>query len=170
MSGTLAPLLVSQANNLSISASGSVRFGGEDGRAQETALPGDMFTVNEHKPRALVVDDAPDIVEMLGMLLRHSGYTVVTASSASDALSVAQGALFDVVVSDIGMPGMNGYELAEALRSLPDYVSVPMVALTGFSMYADRERAIKAGFNAFLTKPVNPTALVELIEQLRGRE
>jgi two-component system CheB/CheR fusion protein len=161
---------VSQANDLSISAASSVWFGGDDRRAQDAALSGDTFTVNEHQPRALVVDDAPDIVEMLGMLLRHSGYTVVTASSAPDALSAAQGTLFDVVVSDIGMPGMNGYELAEALRSLPDYVTVPMVALTGFSMYADRERALQAGFNAFLTKPVNPTALVEIIERLRGRE
>ena len=171
MSGTLAPRPVSQANGLPVSLSSGVWFGGEGGRGADRSLSDATLTESEHKPRALIVDDAPDIVEMLGLLLRRAGYTVVTASSAPDALSAAQeGELFDVVVSDIGMPGMTGYELAEALRALPDYGSVPMVALTGFAMYADRERALESGFNAFLTKPVNPTTLVELIEQLRGRE
>jgi two-component system CheB/CheR fusion protein len=105
---------------------------------------------------------------MLAMLLRQSGYEVTTASSAPAALNVAQeGGLFDVVVSDIGMPGMNGYDLAEALRALPDYSGVPMIALTGFAMYADRKRALEAGFNAFLAKPIDPPALIELIERLR---
>jgi CheY-like chemotaxis protein len=171
MSGTLAPPPVSQASGFPVFVSSGVWFGGEGGHGADKSLSEATLTVNEHKPRALIVDDAPDIVEMLGLLMRRAGYTVVTASSAPDALKVAQeDVLFDVVVSDIGMPGMTGYELAEALRALPDYVSVPMVALTGFAMYADRERALEAGFNAFLTKPVNPTTLVELIEQLRGRE
>jgi two-component system CheB/CheR fusion protein len=170
MSGTLAPLPVSISNHLPIWASSGVWFGGTGGSRHDAALAGDTTKVNEQSPRALVVDDAPDVVEMLAMLLRHSGYTVTTASSAPDALTAAQEGLFDVVVSDIGMPGMNGYELAEALRALPDYVGVPMVALTGFSMYADRERALASGFNAFLTKPIDPTALIELIARLRGRE
>jgi CheY-like chemotaxis protein len=167
MLGTLAPRPVSQANIFPISAVSSVWFGGQEGRAPDTALSDRALEVKEQTPRALVVDDAPDVVEMLAMLLRRSGYEVVTASSAPDALSAAQGGLFDVVVSDIGMPGMNGYELAEALRQLPDYMAVPMVALTGFAMYEDRKRALEAGFNAFLTKPIDPTALVELIQRLR---
>jgi two-component system CheB/CheR fusion protein len=158
---------VSQANIFPISAVTKVWFGGEDGRQPDAALSDGTLEVEEQTRRALVVDDAPDVVEMLAILLRRSGYDVVTASSAPDALSAAQGGLFDVVVSDIGMPGMNGYELAEALRELPNYVAVPMIALTGFAMYADRKRALEAGFNAFLTKPINPTALVELIERLR---
>jgi CheY-like chemotaxis protein len=142
-------------------------FGGEAESTPGTPLADDTFGVGERKPRALIVDDAPDVVEMLAMLLRHSGYEVTTASSAPDALDAAQGGLFDVIVSDIGMPGMNGYDLAEALRALPDYGAVPMIALTGFAMYADRERALQAGFNAFLAKPINPPALIELIERLR---
>lgn len=170
MSGTLAPLPMSQANIFPMRASSSVWFGGGSGQAHEKALSDQTFKVKEHMPRALVVDDAPDVVEMLAMLLRRSGYEVVAASSAPDALNAAQDGLFDVVVSDIGMPGMDGYELALALRALPDYASVPMIALTGFAMYADRDRALAAGFNAFLTKPINPMVLVELIESLRGRE
>ena len=120
------------------------------------------------KPRALVVDDAPDVTEMLAMLLRYAGYSVVTVFSARDALETARHEHFDVVVSDIGMPEMDGYELARALRTLDDYQAVPMVAVTGFAMYDDRDRALESGFDAFLTKPINPMDLIDLIKRLRG--
>ena len=122
----------------------------------------------EFEPRltfgaALVVDDNPDITEMLAAVLRHSGYTVSTADSGTGALSAALSKQFDVVVSDIGMPGMNGYELAEALRSFPQYRSARMVAVTGFAMYDDRERALEAGFDTHLSKPIDPAALTQAI-------
>ncbi|HVF86424.1 MAG TPA: response regulator [Pyrinomonadaceae bacterium] len=120
------------------------------------------------KPRVLVVDDAPDVTEMIALLLNYSGYDAVTFFCAPDALDAARGEHFDVIVSDIGMPGMTGYELAVALRALPDYASVPMVAVTGFAMYDDRERALESGFNAFLTKPINPMDLIDVIKNLRS--
>jgi two-component system CheB/CheR fusion protein len=116
--------------------------------------------------RALVVDDAPDVTEMIALFLRHAGYDVVVAFSAPEALEAAQFGKFDVVVSDIGMPQMNGYELAEALRAMPEYDSIPIIAVTGFSMYSDHGRAIQAGFNAHLTKPINPTTLLDTIRSL----
>ena len=119
------------------------------------------------KPRALVVDDAPDVTEMLAMLLRFAGYDVVTVFCAPDAYDTACSEHFDVVVSDIGMPGMNGYELAERLRALPDYNPVPLIAVTGFAMYDDRDRALESGFNAFLTKPINPSDLINLVKRLQ---
>jgi two-component system CheB/CheR fusion protein len=168
MSGTLAPLAVSQATACSIPAAiGRLWFGDEAGSTPVEPLTGDISGTTERKPRALIVDDAPDVVEMLAMLLRHSGYEVTTASSAPAALNAAQDGSFDVVVSDIGMPGMSGYDLAAALRALPEYAVVPLIALTGFAMYGDRDRALAAGFNAFLAKPINPPALIELIERLR---
>jgi CheY-like chemotaxis protein len=115
---------------------------------------------------ALVVDDVCDVTEMLSVLLTHAGYEVVTASSAQDALDFAREHHFDVIISDIGMPDMNGYELAEALRSLPGYETVPMVAVTGYSMYNDRSRSRMAGFNEHVTKPIDPRAFLDLIEQL----
>lgn len=121
----------------------------------------------ERKPRALVVDDAPDVTEMLALFLQHAGYEPVMAFNAIEALNAARTGEFDVVVSDIGMPGMNGYELATALRELPSYRTVPMIAVTGFSQYDDRGRALESGFNAHLTKPINPMSLLKLIEQLR---
>lgn len=115
---------------------------------------------------ALVVDDVADVTEMLAVVLTHAGYNVVTAGSAPAALKAAQERQFDVIISDIGMPDMNGYQLAREVRQLPGYESVPMVAVTGYSMFDDKERSSKAGFNAHMTKPIDPRALLDLIDQL----
>jgi CheY-like chemotaxis protein len=114
----------------------------------------------------LVVDDVADVTEMLAVLLTHAGYEVKTASSAAAAIDIARHDQFDVIISDIGMPQMNGYELARELRGLPGYEAVPMVALTGYSKFDDRQRSLDAGFNAHLTKPIEPRELLDLIEQL----
>ncbi len=118
------------------------------------------------KRRALVVDDVPDVTDMLSVLLTHAGYEVVTASSAPAAIAATNESQFDVIISDIGMPGMNGYELAQAVRQVPGYEIVPMVAVTGFSKFDDRQRSLDAGFNAHLTKPIEPRELLDLIERL----
>lgn len=115
---------------------------------------------------ALVVDDVADVTEMLAVVLTHAGYSVVTAASAPAALKAARERQFDVIISDIGMPEMNGYQLAREMRTLPGYETVPMVAVTGYSMFDDKERSTKAGFNAHMTKPIDPRALLDLIEQL----
>src|SRR5262245_42411652 len=81
---------------------------------------------------ALVVDDVSDVTEMLSVLLTHAGYQVVTASSARAALEAVHKQHFDVIISDIGMPEMNGYQLAREIRLLPDYADVPMIAVTGY--------------------------------------
>lgn len=123
------------------------------------------------KPRtarllALVVDDNPDITSMLEAVLRHAGYDVATAHSAPDALEAALAKRFDVVISDIGMPGMNGYELARALRAVPGYSATPMLAVTGYAMYDDRDRAVEAGFNSHLSKPIDPVDLTQAIHRI----
>jgi len=115
---------------------------------------------------ALVVDDVSDVTEMLSVLLTHAGYDVVSASSARAALEAVHRQHFDVIISDIGMPEMNGYQLAREIRQLPDYATVPMVAVTGYSMFDDKQRSLSAGFSAHLTKPIDPKVLLDLIEQL----
>ena len=121
---------------------------------------------SEKQHWALVVDDVSDVREMLSVLLTHAGYEVSEASCAQDAIALAREHHFDVIISDIGMPEMNGYELAEALRSLPGYEAVPMIAVTGYSMFDDRNRSLNAGFNEHVTKPIDPRAFLDLIEQL----
>ena len=125
-----------------------------------------QFELQECLGTALVVDDNPDITDMLAAVLRHAGYTVSSAHSAPDALTLAVERHFDVIVSDIGMPGMTGHELARALRAMPEYRSVPMVAVTGFDMYDDRERSAEAGFSAHLSKPIDPLALTQAIRNI----
>ena len=125
------------------------------------------YRLQTSKGRALVVDDSEDIAEMLAMVLRYEGYDTTTAYSAQDALTAAFSQHFDVIISDIGMPGMNGYELARTLRATPEYQSVRMVAVTGFAMYDDKERAIEAGFNDHLSKPIDPGTLRRAILGIR---
>ncbi len=131
--------------------------------APEVPQPEPAFNLRTVRRHALVVDDNPDITAMLAAVLRHAGYDVSTAHSAPDALEAARAEHFDVVISDIGMPGMNGYELAQALRALPEYNATPMVAVTGFAMYDDRDRAMEAGFNTHLSKPIDPVDLTQAI-------
>jgi len=127
----------------------------------------DVSTVGSESVRSvLVIDDVSDVTDMLSVLLTHAGYEVSVASSAQEALVLAQRRQFDMIISDIGMPEMNGYELATALRSEPGYEVVPMVAVTGFSMFDDRNRSLTAGFNAHVTKPIDPRKFLDLIEQL----
>ena len=114
----------------------------------------------------LVVDDVPDVTEMIELLLKHAGYDVATAESAQDALHLARMNHYDLVISDIGMPDMNGYELATALRELAAYNKTPLIAVTGYSEYDDRGRAVRAGFNVHLTKPIEPTQLLTLMRDL----
>jgi CheY-like chemotaxis protein len=141
-------------------------FGNDAELNQPEASASDTPTRQKQKRRALVVDDAPDITEMLAMMLRHVGYDVVAVFSATEALKAARVEQFDIIISDIGMPEMNGYELAGKLRALPNYQSVPLIAVTGFAMHDDRNQALSAGFNHFLAKPINPLTLIELVESL----
>jgi CheY-like chemotaxis protein len=140
---------------------------GGEGDDSASAARGDSV-VEGCRTRALVVDDSPDVTEMLATMMRHAGYEVATALSAPEAFAAARRERFDVVVSDIGMPGMNGYQLAEALRALPEYAHVPLVAVTGFTMYGDRERAHASGFDGFLTKPIIPSDLLDIVKRLCG--
>jgi CheY-like chemotaxis protein len=116
--------------------------------------------------KILVVDDVADVTEMIALFLKHAGFEVTTANSANKALQLSTQAHFDLIISDIGMPEMNGYQLAESLRERRAYDSTPMIAVTGYTEYDDRGRSLRAGFNAHLTKPINPSHLLKLIGEL----
>lgn len=122
--------------------------------------------VKDGKRSALIVDDVPDIASMLAVYLERAGYRAVSVFSASEALDAARHEHFDVIISDIGLPVMDGYELARELRALPDYATTPLIAVTGFSEYTDQQNAFNAGFDAHLKKPIDPTKLIGLIEHL----
>jgi signal transduction histidine kinase/CheY-like chemotaxis protein len=111
----------------------------------------------------LVVDDNQDAADSLGELLGAMGMGVQVAYSGEQALQVAAGWHFDIAVLDIGMPGMDGCELARRLRARPGREDVKLIALTGWGQDSDRERFASAGFDHHLLKPVDPAALLELL-------
>jgi CheY-like chemotaxis protein len=113
--------------------------------------------------RLLVVDDHPDAGEMLAVLLRCWGHDVELALDGPSALASVERRRPDLVLLDIGLPGMSGYDVAERLRSRPELRDVLLVALTGYGQPEDKLRAARAGFAHHLVKPVDPAALQKLL-------
>jgi len=114
----------------------------------------------------LVVDDSEDTIAMLRELLRVAGANVTTATNGADALRIAEENEFDVILSDISMPEMDGFEFLQRLRNIDGRQHVPVVAITGFGRTDDIARARAAGFYSHLTKPLNLKALTEVLQQL----
>jgi signal transduction histidine kinase/CheY-like chemotaxis protein len=120
--------------------------------------------------RALVVDDEPDAAELIAYVLETCGMEVRVASSAAEALEELEEYTPNVIVSDIGMPALDGYAFIRAVRTLPaeDKKSIPAIALTAFARHEDRARALVEGFNAHVTKPVEPAVLARAVAELAG--
>jgi signal transduction histidine kinase/CheY-like chemotaxis protein len=114
----------------------------------------------------LVVDDNHDAADSLGELLGAMGLGVQVAYSGEQALQAAASRHFDVAVLDIGMPGMDGCELARRLRDRPGLQALRLIALTGWGQDTDRARFASAGFDHHLLKPVDPDALLDLVQQV----
>ncbi len=121
--------------------------------------------------RVLVVDDEPDARELLSVGLGQCGAEVTAASSTREALEAVAAAKFDVLISDIGMPREDGYELIRRVRELPPGAGgkTPAIALTAYARTEDRLRALRAGFEMHVSKPVELTELVVVISNLVRR-
>ena len=117
----------------------------------------------------LVVDDSEDTTEMVRHLLEIGGAAVNVATSGVEALDLASEKEFDVVLSDISMPGMDGFEFLRRLRELPGKQDMPAIALTGFGRPEDLQRATDEGFHAHLTKPFDIETLATLLQKLPQR-
>jgi two-component system CheB/CheR fusion protein len=117
--------------------------------------------------RFLVVDDNTDVTEMLAAFLEDNGHEVVLAHDGPRALERARMARPDVVLLDIGLPGMDGYEVARRLRQSATTRGCTMIALTGYAQEEHRHRSAEAGISAHLTKPVDPAVLLDLVARLR---
>jgi signal transduction histidine kinase len=113
--------------------------------------------------RVLVVDDNVDAAEALGVQLQSSGHRVTIEHDGVAALASARREPPEVCLLDIGLPGMDGYELARSLRAFPETAHALLVALTGYGQDADRSRAIAAGFDRYVVKPIDPEQLSQVI-------
>jgi signal transduction histidine kinase/ActR/RegA family two-component response regulator len=116
--------------------------------------------------RVLVVDDNPDGAELLREVLTQVGHEVRTAADAPSALQLVQTFAPDIAFLDIGLPVMDGYELARQLRRVSDLATTPLVAVTGYAQQDDRRRALESGFTEHLSKPLVPDRVIECIERL----
>jgi two-component system CheB/CheR fusion protein len=118
--------------------------------------------------RILVVEDNRDSAESLSMLLTLAGHEVRVAHDGSTAIAVARDYRPRVVLLDIGLPGMDGFEVARSLRREPELDGALLVAMTGYGQAEDRQRSKEAGFDRHLTKPVEPAVLYGLLGELDG--
>lgn len=128
------------------------------------ALPADSRLHSPKRPlRVMVVDDNPDAARMLAMLLEAAGHQLTVESCAQTAFEKARAEPPDVCLLDIGLPEVNGNELARRLRSQPETADTVLIAITGYGQPSDRERALAAGFNHYFVKPVDSIKLVAFL-------
>jgi PAS domain S-box-containing protein len=137
--------------------------------AADSAL--DSRTVDLTGLKILVVDDEPDACRLIKWVLGECHADVVTASSAAEAMFLVETARPDVVISDIGMPEVDGYEFLRRIRALDPSRggAVPAIALTAFARPEDRVRSLKAGFLVHVSKPIQPEALTATVASVAGR-
>jgi len=116
-------------------------------------------------PRILVVDDDPVIVRLLEVNFRLDGFDVVTAVRGEDALALAQETTPDIILLDVMMPGLDGYEVYRRLREIPGLVDTPVFFLSARAKDDDRAQAMASGVVDYITKPFDPSGLVETVRR-----
>ena len=117
--------------------------------------------------KVLVVEDSADTLALLKTIFVQQGAQVSTATTAAEALSLLKSITPDIIVSDIGMPDTDGFELLQKIRELPELENTPAIAISGYASEADRKQALGVGYRALMAKPVDVDALFELIHSLK---
>ena len=121
-------------------------------------------------PRILIVEDNPKNMKLVRDVLEHHGYTTIAALSAEDALAAVAERPPDLILMDIDLPGIDGFEALRRLKSDPSTEAIPVCALTAFAMNDDRERCLQAGFDGYLVKPISVTEFPGQVRGLLDRE
>jgi CheY-like chemotaxis protein len=116
----------------------------------------------------LLVEDNEDNRIIYSTVLRHLGYTVVEALDGDQAIALARSVLPDVILMDISIPGVDGWEATRILRQDPGTKAIPIIALTAHALPDDRARATAVGFTSYLAKPVEPRAVVAEVRRWIG--
>jgi two-component system cell cycle response regulator len=119
--------------------------------------------------RILVVEDDPDSLELMSYLFRAFGHEVLGARSGDAALGIAASTPPDLILCDLRLPGMDGFEFLARLKAEPALRSIPVVAVTAYAMPADRDRVMSAGFTGYVSKPIDPENFVRQAEVFSGR-
>jgi CheY-like chemotaxis protein len=119
----------------------------------------------DHAARILLVDDYPDALETWGLYLRTCGFEVITAANGKEAIDAAVSQRPDLIVMDLELPGISGFEAARRLRAMAATSSIPLIAATGYSHRHQLNEAQQAGFDVILVKPCDPGELVAEIQR-----
>jgi two-component system cell cycle response regulator len=124
--------------------------------------------------RILLIEDNPDNLELMSYLLEAYGHAVSMAEDGESGIEAARRERPDLIACDIHLPGVDGYEVARTLKALPELGGVPVVAVTALAMVGDREKILGAGFDGYITKPIEPSLVVTELDaflppRLRGR-
>lgn len=114
----------------------------------------------------LIVDDYPDALDVWEMYLRAEGFRVLTAATGRQALATASAGNPDLIVLDLDLPDLSGFDVARELRAQPATRHIPLIAATGYSHVVLQDRAMQSGFDSIIVKPCDPDALVVEIERL----
>lgn len=121
--------------------------------------------------RILVVEDEPENRLFIGLMLRTEGFDVAEAEDGPTALQMLQeGASPDLILLDVMMPGLNGWQVYERLQQQPEWAGIPVVMLTALAQRTDVERAVSLGVDGYLTKPFEPADLIHTIEETLQRQ
>lgn len=121
--------------------------------------------MTQRSARILLVDDYPDALETWGLYLRTCGFEVITATNGHEAVDVAMAQKPDVIVMDLELPGISGFEAARRIRRTSETAAIPLIAATGYSHGHQLDEAKQAGFDVILVKPCDPGQLVAEIER-----
>ncbi len=137
----------------------------------EQAQPAPIEVKQNRQPlvgtKVLIVEDSRDTLLLLKTIFDQQGAQVITAATAAEALSAVRKTVPDLILSDIGMPDTDGFELLQKIRQLPQIADTPAIAISGYASEADRKEALAVGYRALLAKPVDVDELFELIVSLK---
>lgn len=114
--------------------------------------------------RILIIEDNPANMALMGYLLQAYGHTVLAATDGHAGIALAASARPDLIVCDVHLPGMDGFGVLRHLMMQPALAPIPIVAVTALAMVGDRENLLRAGFNGYLAKPIEPTLFVTQLE------
>ena len=114
--------------------------------------------------RILIIEDNAANLELMSYLIKARGYAVITAGDGSEGLDQAGAHEPDLIICDIQMPVLDGFEVARRLKQDPALARIPLVAVTAFAMVGDRDRVMAKGFDGYLPKPINPRTFVDELE------
>jgi len=122
--------------------------------------------------KILIVEDNPQNMRLIEMALSADSYTLLQATNGEEALEVAKKERPDLIIMDIQLPKMSGLEVTRKLREIPQFSRTPIIAITAYAMKGDKEKALNAGCNAYLSKPIKARDLPGLIAKmlLQGQE